>query len=110
MAQSGDFHHKKFDFQEDYLIHEASESIDDVIDKKIFKYKYRIANDTDQDYFRRMDRVVKRFLERAKSRDPAIHQNLAALFEKSKIEESNQALLLSLIDGSEVPDVAKEGT
>jgi len=32
------------------------------------------------------------------------------LFEKSKIEESNQALLLSLIDGSEVPDVAKEGT
>jgi len=57
-----------------------------------------------------MDRVVQRFLERAKSRDPAIHQNLAALFEKSKIEESNQAILLSLIDGSEVPDIAKEGT
>lgn len=57
-----------------------------------------------------MDRVVKRFLERAKTRDPAIHQNLAALFEKSKIEESNQALFLSFIDGSEVPDTAKEGT
>lgn len=45
LAYSGDFAHKLYDFQEMDLLHDNSEFIDDVVDKKIFKYKYRIAND-----------------------------------------------------------------
>lgn len=88
IANTGDFHHKKFDFQEDQIQYEALETVEDVIDKKIFKYKYKIANDDDRTYYRRMDRVMNRFLERAKSRDASINQNLADLFIQAKNETS----------------------
>lgn len=70
---TGDFHHKKWDFVEDQIVYETLETVEDVIDKKIFKYKYKIANDDHQTYYRRMDWVMSRFIERAKLRDPSIN-------------------------------------
>lgn len=111
LAQTGDFHHKKFDFQEDQLQYEAIETVEDVIDKKIFKYKYKIANDDDRTYYRRMDRVMSRFLERAKTRDPSINQNLADLFIEAKNEISPSGLMHQLIEtGTIKENMAKTET
>ena len=79
MGWSNEFSHDKFDFQEQSLNFEASESIEDVIDAKIFKYKYRVANDSPTTYMRRMDRVAKRSLQRAETRDPIIEQDMTEL-------------------------------
>lgn len=52
LAATGEFNFKRFDFQEDQYEHEILETIEDTIDKKIFKYKYRIVNDNEATYYR----------------------------------------------------------
>ena len=52
--------------------HQRFLNIDDVVEQKLFKYRYR-QNATDNATFeRRWNRVRDRMLERAKSRDPII--------------------------------------
>lgn len=40
MAETEDFQHRKFDFVEESLTHESIESVEDIIDQKIFKFRY----------------------------------------------------------------------
>ncbi len=82
MADQGDFNFKHYDFLESTLENDATETIEDVVDKKIFKYKYRMANDSEGTYFRRMDRVITKSLKRAETRDPAVETDLSALLER----------------------------
>lgn len=88
LAESGEFDFKRYDFQEMAMAHEPHEGFDDIIDQKLFKYKYRMNNDSMHDYFRRMERVTKRFFKRAEHRDPAIEANLAELLEKGERENT----------------------
>jgi hypothetical protein len=53
---------------------------DDLIEEKLFKYKYRQMADDAQTFERRDQRVRQRFMERAKHRDPALEQDLNDLF------------------------------
>lgn len=80
------------------------------MDKKIFKYKYRIANDSEATYFRRMDRVITRSLERAESRDPAVETDLSALLERDSREGAVGQQILRMLDGKDVKEIAKDGT
>jgi hypothetical protein len=80
IAAEGNFNTKRFDFVETSLITEPHETMDDVVEKKIFKYKYRICNDEPDIYERRQRRMVSRFEERAKTRDSALEQNLFDLY------------------------------
>jgi len=77
-----EFDHDNFDFQELNLNYDHTEEIEDIIDEKIFKYKYRIANTDPENYFRRMDRVAARSIERATRRDPKVEANLHLLLDK----------------------------
>jgi len=72
IAAEGQFQFKKYDFIETSLLNEPHESMDDVVEHKIFKYKYRQCNDDPQTYARRQGRVMARFAERALKRDPAL--------------------------------------
>jgi hypothetical protein len=46
LAENGEFAHRRFDFVETSLFHEPHENFEDLVEQKIFKYKYRQANDT----------------------------------------------------------------
>ena len=77
---TGQFAFKKYDFIETSMVHEPHEMYEDVIDQKIFKYKYRQCNETPEDYERKQDRVLNRFFERARARDPRLETDLFELY------------------------------
>ncbi len=76
LSSTGEFAHNRFDFLEADLEFDATETIEDVVDKKIFKYKYRMVNDSEETYYRRMDRVMTKSLDRAENRDPMVEADL----------------------------------
>lgn len=65
MIAAGDFDHAHYDFVETSLLTEPHENFDDIVENKIFKYKYRQACDSHDDFLRRNERMMRRFLDRA---------------------------------------------
>lgn len=61
-------------------MHDSHENYDDIVEQKLFKYKYRQFATDNLTFQRRWSRVRDRFLERAKNRDPILEQDLAELF------------------------------
>lgn len=94
IARSGDFQFKKYDFVETSLLDEPHENFEDLVEHKIFKYKYRMCNDDQQTYERRMGRVIQRFMDRAKTRDTAVEQDLFQLLRQDDKEFSFAQLAL----------------
>lgn len=80
IAEEGQFEFRKYDFVETSLLQEPHENYDDIVENKIFKYKYRQCNDDLKTYQRRQGRVLSRFVERAKTRDPKLEQDLFELY------------------------------
>lgn len=83
MAHSGQFNPKLFDFIDANVamnIPETHENYDDIVEDKLFKYRYRQNADSAPVFNKRMERVRSRFMERAKSRDPAIDNLLWPTF------------------------------
>lgn len=110
IASTGEFSFGNYDFQNMSNVYDAQEVAQDYIDSKIFKYKYRIANDPEETYFRRMDRVVSRSLDRAKARNPEIEANLAELMERDDREFGHGQQILRLLDGKDIKRLDLEGT
>lgn len=54
------------------MLDEIHENFQDVIEDKIFKFKYRMNADSAAVFEARNNRMIERFLQRAKGRDPAI--------------------------------------
>lgn len=96
-----------YDFIDSSLRDEIHENYDDIIEDKIFKFKYRQNSDTPRLYRMRQQRVVDRFYERLADRDPAITQNLAELYLEDEKYRSMPALLL---EPEKFGDVARDAT
>lgn len=88
LADSGAFDTKQFDFVETSLNDEVHETFEDIIEDKIFKFKYRQNCDAPEIYARRMNRLVGRFTERAKTRNPAIEADLFDLYQRDGKDSS----------------------
>jgi len=88
ILSSGEFDHKRYDFIETSLLQEPHENYEDLIEHKIFKYKYRQANFDPETFVRREQRKVDRFFERAKNRDPKIDANIFNLFREDSLQSS----------------------
>lgn len=86
---------------------DAHENFDDIVEQKIFKYKYRQNADDSLTFERRYSRVADRFLERAKTRDPLLEQDLAELFASDARDTSLATLAL---EPSKFRNVAEEET
>ena len=80
IANSGQFDPKLYDFLELSMISEIHENFQDIVEDKIFKFKYRQNADAPAVFKERNERMISRFLERAKTRDPAIEQNINQLY------------------------------
>lgn len=87
---------KRYDFLQDEIPHGVIENIEDIVEDKIFKYKYRLSSDGIDVYTERMTRVVNRFLERAQQRDASIDQNLFELYQKDSVASSIPQALLDI--------------
>ena len=94
IAAQGEFQFKKYDFVETSLQDEPHESLEDVVDSKIFKFKYRHCDDDEATYERRQGRVLQRFIERAKTRDSALETDLFALYQQDMKEASVAQFML----------------
>lgn len=85
-----------YDFVDTYLTEETHETYEDLIEDKLFKWRYRQCADSTEVYEQRMKRVIKRFFERAKTRDAAIDGSLVDTFTNDMRDTSvGQAVLNS---------------
>lgn len=50
IAAEGQFQFKRYDFIETSLLSEPHENTDDLVEQKIFKYKYRQCNDDEETF------------------------------------------------------------
>jgi hypothetical protein len=115
LRSSGDFHLKNFQLLEPYHFHERAEPVQDIIEKSLFKYKYRHL--ADPKFIERNERVVQRFLERAKQRDSKIFEKLGDRLEELYVDNKlSQQFLNKLQGGAELSEllpfanyVAEEG-
>jgi len=81
LAALGTLNPKLYDFQDYTQGHDGHEDFSDVVEQKIFKFKYRQMADDAATFTRRNDRMKARFLERAEHRDPILEQELFTLFQ-----------------------------
>ena len=70
IAGSGEFDPKLYDFLELGMIDEVHENFEDIIEDKLFKFKYRMNADAPEVFQARNKRMVDRFIDRARTRDP----------------------------------------
>ena len=76
------------------MLTEIHENFEDVIEDKVFKFKYRQNADPVEVYEARTKRMIDRFLERAKTRDPAIEQDLNELYASDDKSNTVAALMV----------------
>lgn len=95
IASTGQFNPNNFDFIDYTQTHDTHEDYNDIVEQKIFKYKYRQNADDLETFTRRQLRVRERFLERAKNRDKAIEQDLNDLFDADALETTASQFLLN---------------
>lgn len=103
----GQFDPALYDFVDYTQTNEAHENYEDIVEDKIFKFKYRQFADDRLTYEKRQRRMIDRFLERGKNRDPVLEQNLIDLF-ASDARDNSIAQLMS--DSSKFRNVAEEET
>ena len=89
------------------MIDEIHENFEDVIEDKIFKYKYRMNSDGPEVFEARNKRMIERFVERARTRDPQIEADLAQLYSD---DQRDFSIAARLVDGLEFGERAREGT
>ena len=70
IAQTGEFDPKLYDFLGLGMIDEVHENFEDIIEDKLFKFKYRMNADAPEVFQARNKRMVDRFIDRARTRDP----------------------------------------
>merc|ERR1712147_514226 len=106
-AQSGVLNPALYDFVDETAEAQGHEDYADLVEEKIFKFKYRLNADDPETYMLRQTRVRDRMLERAKTRDPQLEQNLYDLFQSDARDASLATLAL---DPSSARLVADEET
>jgi len=94
IAAEGQFQFKKYDFVETSLQSEPHETMEDIVDSKIFKFKYRMCNDDDTVHARRQGRLLSRFADRAKTRDLALETDLFSLYQQDMKDSSVAQFML----------------
>jgi hypothetical protein len=102
LRASDDFNLKNIQLTEPNTVHNEIEAIQDIIEKSLFKYRYRRIADPKFDH--RNARVVSRFLERAKNRDPQVFDKL-----DEKLEMLNINNRYSLNWADQIKSVARQG-
>lgn len=86
---------------------EPHENYDDIVEQKVFKYKYRQCNDDIDTYERRQGRVLSRFIDRARNRDPALEADLLEIYHR---DSKDNSLAQFALDASKYNNTALKET
>jgi hypothetical protein len=100
LRSSQDFHLDNFQLLEPYSLSEKYEPINDIIGKSLFKYKYRHL--ADPKFIERNERVVERYMERAKSRDAKIFKGLGDKLEEYWVDGHLSQKFLNMLNDKDV--------
>ena len=107
LAEEGQFDPKLYDFIDTGLHDEVHEVYDDIVEDKIFKFKYRQNSDPTGLFRIRQQRMVDRFYERLRTRDPAITQDLGEIYLQ---DEKYRSLPAMLLEPEKFGDIARDAT
>jgi len=107
IANMPDANPKQYDFIETSLYTEVHEVFEDLVEDKIFQFKYRQNGDDRVTYQRRQQRMMKNFFERARVRDQSVEVNLDKLYAENEKSASIAALL---VDTENYKAAADDGT
>lgn len=94
MLRDGNFNFKRLDFVCQDILETQESDLTDVVDEKIFKFKYRKANDYGELYNQRQKRVLERFLHRMENRDNMIDGDMTQLLQDNRVQTSMVAYAL----------------
>lgn len=95
LRSSGDFDLKFIELVEPQIDYNDRKPVEDILGKSLFKYQYRKI--TDPKFESRNERVVRRFLERAKNRDPQVAEALHEKVENFYAKNDNVSNVLDYI-------------
>jgi hypothetical protein len=107
IAATGQMDPSLYDFVDYTLMNDGHENYDDVVEQKIFKYKYRQFADNYETYNRRQVRMRSRMLERAKTRDPALEQEISGIL---TVDQRDNSFATLATNPDQHRDVATEET
>ena len=94
LSNHPDMNPNLWDFCDMYKEGEIHENYDDIIEDKVFKYKYRINADDADTYHRRSVRQAQRWRERMEHRDPSIHADLVERYQRDWKDTSLGQIML----------------
>lgn len=92
---------KVLDFIEHGLAHEPHENFEDVIEEKLFNFRFRKYNDEPRDFVRREERRISRHLDRAETRDKKVEEDLHEVMREAGWNYSVGGLVENLIKNSD---------
>lgn len=108
LASDGDLNPQLYDFVVNADADAALDAnYDDLLEQKLFKWKYRQFAMDELEYDERQERMVKRFFERAETRNPAIETDLYTVLDQSN---TNNSIGQLVNDPSNFRDVVREET
>lgn len=93
--QSGDFDLRFIELVEPQVTFQDRLPVQDLIDKSLFKYKYRKIGDPK--YESRIERVFNRYVERSKNRDPRIYEAFNEKIENFYLQNDTITNVLDLL-------------
>lgn len=89
------------------MLQDPHENFDDLVEDKLFKWRYRQNSDEPEVYNRRMKRVLDRFIERCKTRPAGVEVGLQELY---KQDAKDRSLAQILLDESKYAQTARDQT
>jgi hypothetical protein len=84
LRETKDFNMNSIEFIESSIIINDREPVQDIVEKQLFKYRYRKLGDLN--YPERNERVMRRCLERTKNKKTEIPSELAEILEKHHVD------------------------
>ena len=106
LRNSDDFNLNKWEFEESSIWMNYTNAIDDILGKRLFRYKYRSVGDPK--FVERNKRVLQRYIERTQSRDPKVTSQIGDIIEKHFVQNQLPFKFSEMLIGSQTPSAKDE--
>jgi hypothetical protein len=106
LRSSGDFDLNNWELEETSIWVNYTNAIDDILGKRLFRYKYR--NVADPKFVERNKRVLQRYIERSQNRDPNVTSQIGELIEKNYVQNQIPFQITQMVTGTQIPSAKDE--
>ena len=106
LRSSGEFDLNNWELEESSIWVNYTNAIDDILGKRLFRYKYR--NVADPKFVERNKRVLQRYIERSQNRDPIVTAQIGELIEKHYVQNQIPFQITQMVTGTQIPSAKDE--